>query len=59
VDKKFVDIWFQRARELALRVGIYFLLRKSEFLPSKNGEQAGLRRSDIIFFNRDGQPIGC
>ena len=59
VDKKFVDVWFQRARELALRVGIYFLLRKSEFLPSKNGEQAGLRRSDIIFFSRDGQPISC
>ena len=59
VDMKFVDVWFKRARELALRVGINFLLRKSEFLPSKNGEQSGLQRSDILFFSRNGQPIGC
>ena len=58
-DMRFVDEWFKRARELALRVGIYFLLRKSEFLPSRNGNQAGLQRSDILFFDRDGRPIGC
>ena len=53
IDKKFTDVWFKRSRELALRVGIYFLIRKSEFLPGRNGEQAGLQRSDILFFSKD------
>ncbi len=59
VDKKFQDVWFIKARELALRTGIYFLLRKSEFLPNRNGSQLGLRRSGILFFDKDGYPISC
>ena len=41
------DIWRMRAQEIALRVGIWFLLRKSEFLPSSRG--SGLKRKCIIF----------
>ena len=46
------DIWRVRAQSIALRVGIWFLLRKSEFLPSSLG--GGLQRHRIIFFDNNG-----
>jgi len=59
VDRKFPDKWFIQARELALRTGIYFLLRKSEYLPNSKGDNPGLLRSDILFFGNDGFPTTC
>jgi hypothetical protein len=56
-DKESFDYWFIRARELALRTGIYFLLRKSEFLPNRNGTRSGLKRTNILFFDVEGYPI--
>jgi hypothetical protein len=49
------DLWRVRAQEVALRVGIWFLLRKSEFLPSSRG--SGLKRKCIIFFDISGFQI--
>ena len=59
VDKKEPNSWTIRAREIALRIGIYFLLRKSEYLPNANGSQPELRRSNLLFFNSQGYPILC
>ena len=59
IDKNFNDKWFLLARDLALRVGIYFLLRKTEYLPNSNGSHSGLKRSDIMFFDREGHPLSC
>jgi hypothetical protein len=59
VDKKFTDKWFIQARDLALRTGIYFLLRKSEYLTNRKGDDHGILRSDILFFGKEGFPIAC
>jgi len=59
IDKKFTDKWFIQARDLALRTGIYFLLRKSEYLPNRKGDVLGILRSDILFFGKEGFPIAC
>lgn len=58
-DIKNLDEWAIRAREVALRTGIYFLLRKSEFLPNNQGSQQGLQRKDILFFDNLGFTILC
>jgi len=59
IDMKFADKWFIAARDLALRTGIYFLLRKSEYLPNRKGDSHGILRSDILFFDREGFPVTC
>ena len=46
------DIWEILSQEIALRFGIYFLLRKSEYLP--DARKFGLQRSNIMFFSMDG-----
>jgi Phage integrase family len=59
IDGQHTGSWVKRARELALRVGIYFLLRKSEYLPKQSGTCNGLKWSDVIFFDKQGFPIRC
>ena len=53
------DVMFRKAIRMALIFGIYFLLRKSEFLPGRSAGKfhGGLKWKRIRFFTSDGTPI--
>ena len=46
-----------RALELALKFGIYFLLRKSEYLPCSNGRSRGISWKQIKFYRKGGYEV--
>jgi hypothetical protein len=48
--------WVMESLSLAMEFGIYFLLRKSEYLPS-GSVSGGLQWKDITFFDYDGLKI--
>lgn len=48
---------YRQAIKLAMLIGIFFLLRKSEYLESNSKSKKGIRFSDITFFTRDGKKI--
>ena len=51
-----LNIWERARIRLALRVGIHFLLRRSEFL-GKSIRDPGISRKCILFFTREGGVI--
>jgi hypothetical protein len=51
------DVWDRARVRVALRTGIYFLLRRSEFLGEDRKTKMGLPRSCLLFFTKDGHPI--
>ena len=51
------NVWRRERMRVALRVGIYFLLRRSEFLGDPESRQPGLVRSSVVFFSEIGRPL--
>jgi hypothetical protein len=54
-----LDPLFMKVASLALNFGIYFLLRKSEFLPGRSAGKfhGGLQCKHVLFFSEGGFPI--